>query len=226
MLICADPGSCHMGKWAYAKELIDVAASSGCDVVKFQLFGKEYESCGNVMLPRDWMRPLVMYGKEKNILVTASVYDNEAIEILFSLEVPWIKFAYSRQDDLNGILGTLNTGRKCIVSTDPMNLSKLPKHPNLMPLFRLPGPPEMIYPTLVRTNYEGLFPPFGGLSDHSLGCTEAIEAAQFGCEFFEKHITLNYDDITCPDAAFALKPKELERYVKKLKFESFGGINV
>jgi sialic acid synthase SpsE len=62
-----------------------------------------------------------------------------------------------------------------------------------------------------------------GLSDHSLGWTEAMEAAQFGAEWFEKHITLNYEDITCPDAAFALKPKELEVYVRKLKYEAFQG---
>lgn len=225
MYIVADVGSTHMGKWDYLKEMVNVCAGCGVDCVKLQLFGKEYEKGGNVCLPRDWVRPIFTYSKEKGIAMSASCFDNESLEIMFSMETPFIKFAYSKKDELNWILGTLRTGRKCVVSTDPMNLNKLPKHENLFPLFRLPGPPETIYPTMVRTNYEGLFPPFVGLSDHSLGVTEAIEAAQFGAEWFEKHITLPYEDITCPDAQFALKPKELEKYVKKIKFESFGGVH-
>ena len=228
MYIVADVGSCHQGKWKYLTELVDVAHFCGVDCVKLQLFGKEYEKEGNVCVNRDWVKPIFQYAKEHNIAMSASVFDNEALEIMFSMETPFVKFAYSNRYDPM-VMGAMQRGMKCVVSTDPMSLSKVPEivrnNPCYAPLFRLPGPPEMIYPTMVRTNYEGLFPPFIGLSDHSLGCTEAIEAAQFGCEFFEKHITLNYNDITCPDAAFALKPKDLERYVKKLKFEAFGGIN-
>jgi sialic acid synthase SpsE len=226
MYIVADVGSTHQGKWKYLTELIDVCAGCGVDVVKLQLFGKEHEQGGNVCLPRDWVKPAFQYAKEHNIAMSASVFDKEALEIMFAMETPFIKFAYSMREDAM-VMATISRGKKCVVSTDPMSLSKVPEivrnNPCYAPLFRLPGPPEMIYPTLVRTNYEGLFPPFIGLSDHSLGCTEAIEAAQFGCEFFEKHITLNYNDITCPDAAFALKPKQLEQFVRKIKYESFGG---
>ena len=217
MYIVADFGSCHMGKKTYAQELIRAAKDAGCDCVKAQIFDKSYEKGGNVCLPRDWVPELFNYAKEQGIPFTASAFDQNALEILFALDVPFIKFAYSKSRDPDPIQACLNIGKKVVVSTDDVGIKKLPVHENLACLYRMPGNTEETYPNRRMCNYEGLFPPFAGLSDHSPGLSEAVRATQFGAEWFEKHLTLPYNDITCPDGAFALKPKEMEKYVRAVR---------
>lgn len=214
--IVLDPGSTHMGDKRLAKELIDKAAEAGADYIKFQLFpnDKKYTESGNIPLPYDWFPELKKYARGK-IKVTASAFDKQGLDILRACEVDFYKFAYSQQDQLNYIQGLLNVGKTVVVSTDVMNLYKLPSHKNLVSLFCQP-----IYPTMHKTNFDDLFPPFQGFSDHSLGISESVEAAKAGAKWIEKHMTLQYTDcLDTPDGKFALLPdqaKDLVQAIRKL----------
>jgi len=92
-------GSNHNGSLEQAKKLIDVAAEAGADAVKFQIFKAEdlyskytpefnylkgqntYELIKSIETPREWIKELAGYCKEKNIDFLASVFDFEAIGI-------------------------------------------------------------------------------------------------------------------------------------------------
>lgn len=217
-LLVVDPGSCHAGRKKLCFELIDEAKKAKADVIKFQLFPntKQFTDCGNIPLNYDWFGDLFHYGSKRGMKVTASCFDQHALDLLMRYDVPFIKFSYSQTQDeskLKHIKGLLETGRKVMCSTDVMNISKLPDHANLTKLFCQP-----IYPTMHKTNFENLFPIFDGFSDHSLGITEAIEAVNHGARVIEKHMGLPYKDtLSCPDGAFCLMPNEVRKLSDAIK---------
>ena len=108
--IIAEAGSNHNGKLKIAKKLIDVAAEAGVDAVKFQIFKAEelyskytpnfsylkgkstYELIKSVETPREWIKELAGYCKEKDIVFLASAFDFEAVDIMDEY-VPAFKIA-------------------------------------------------------------------------------------------------------------------------------------
>jgi len=213
-IIC-DPGSTHMGKKAYALELIQIAADAGCNVIKFQLFPDLplYLDKGNIPVPYGWFDELLIAGKRCGIQVTASVFDEDAIELVAKKQVPYIKFAYARQHWLDKIQGLLNIGRKVMVSTDCEKDHLLPKHNNLIKLYCVAE-----YPVKSLLDFESLFfERFDGFSDHTLGWKQAVRAVKAGAKIIEKHIKLPYEDCDCPDSRFALSPEDLVHFVEVVR---------
>jgi N,N'-diacetyllegionaminate synthase len=202
--IVLDPGSTHMGKQAYGMELIDIAEEAGA-LIKFQLFpnAKEYTDSGNVHLKMDLFQSLYNYGKKKGTLITASVFGDKELEYLAGFDVPFVKFSHSKREWLTKIKGCLGFGVKVVVSTDCSSDRLLPRHNNLVKLFCIPE-----YPHTDFICFDGLFPRFDGFSDHTLGYEQTLNAVKAGANWIEKHITLDYDDVDCPDRGFALTRKE------------------
>lgn len=215
--ICAEVGSTHNGYLSYAKELVDICANIGCDAVKFQLFDKDSEYAKvNIPVPYYWMYELKEYGIKKNypITITASVFDKKALEVLLELGVPWVKFAYSQSDKWEWQAEVCNAGKKAFVSSDCMTRAKVLKNKSVVNLYCIPE-----YPITKLVSFEDVFDEYDydGFSDHTLGYAQTIKAVQAGAEFIEKHITLPYNDVTCPDSFFALKPKKFEDMVKTIR---------
>jgi len=217
MHLCCDIGSTHCGSRKLAKEAIAVAKDNGADSVKFQLFkGSEYKP--NIELNRDLFIELVSYGKEKEIPVTASAFDVQAVDLLVKLNVPFIKIAYSKSRDLNLINGLLNTGRKVVVTTDALSLKDYRDDMLLTRLYvdLANGTPQ--YPVPWMTSFEGIFPLFDGYSDHHKGIGQAIEAVQMGATWLEKHFSLQYDECKrVPDFDVSISPRELYELAKAVK---------
>ena len=197
-----------MGKLKQAEELITIARACGCDAIKFQLF-KNIPP--NIPIPYEWFPDLVAYGKNLNIEVFASVFDNEALEIT-SKHCKSIKFAYSqRHAKLHDLPNKINTD--IYVSGDVMTAFA----PNVIKLYCIP-----LYPVPYVINFEGIFDRFDGFSSHCLGIYQDIEAVNQGCRIIEKHFTLDRKNIACPDHNFALKPNQLSRLVSKAKSTAKG----
>jgi N,N'-diacetyllegionaminate synthase len=216
MKIILDGGSTHMGKLAYAKELIDIAEDSGADYIKFQLFPatKEQKEAGNVPLKHDMFKELWQYAANKRIGLTASVFSKDDLDFLISFSVPFVKFSHSQSKQGSWIQGCLTSGHQVVVSTDHSGLANLRTHPSLVRLFCVPR-----YPVDEVLHFEGKFPPFDGFSDHTVGYEQTLQAAARGAEWIEKHITLEYADVTCPDATYghSLTAKEVKKMVKELR---------
>lgn len=110
--IIAEVGLAHQGDVSIAKKLIDVAASAGCDCVKFQkrslkdVYKKdvleapeaqehafEYllEHIVKSELTEDEMRDLRDYATEKNIDFACTPWDSESLRFLNELDIPFFK---------------------------------------------------------------------------------------------------------------------------------------
>jgi len=223
VVITLDPGSTHMGKLSYAKELVRIAGNEGADCIKFQLFDVNHPGVkrGNIPIPLEWWPELDHEARGVNIDLAASFFDKRTYEFAFSKNLPYMKFAYSMQHETDWIRACLTVGKKVIVSTDWMNHRKLPEgvkkyycHTRYNSCSCCWEPQ---YPVMEKINFDPLFPPFDGFSDHTLGWKETEEAVLMGAQYIEKHFTLGYGDITCPDALFALTPKQVGRMIFSIR---------
>lgn len=217
MHLAVDCGSTHMGKREYCKEIIRVAKDNGADSVKFQLF-KQEDYPHNIELNRDLFGELVSYGKEKEIMIAASAFDMEAVELLKRLQVGYIKLAFSQRKKINLINSLTNIGTKVVVTTDEATMKsyKDSMHLKMLCVDHFNG--VSAYPVPWKTDFEGKFPMFDGYSDHHTGLGTAITAAKMGAKWIEKHFSLPYDDCkTVPDWDVSMSPRELYELAKVIK---------
>ena len=100
--IIAEAGINHEGKFTYAKELVKMAAKTGADAVKFQIF-KAKEFCNedvdyfdlfkSLEFSNDQWFELADFAKDQGIVFTASVFGDEGADILDELGAPVYKIA-------------------------------------------------------------------------------------------------------------------------------------
>lgn len=203
--LIAELGSCHMGKLERIKEAVDRCKTAGIDAVKLQLFPneKKYTEVGNVYLSHEIFKQAFQYGREVGLAVTASVFDLESYYVLRNLQVDFIKFAYSKKEEMAwAILDCINHKFEAIVSCDVMTDHLV--NPQATKLYCIPE-----YPVRYEVDFDALFPRFKGFSDHTLGVRQTRRAIEAGAQIIEKHVRLGYDDETCPDARFAVTIEEL-----------------
>lgn len=224
MKLIVDPGSTHMGKLEYAKELLEVAADAGADAIKYQMITKEQEGTGNQAMSWYWIPELLELGDRKKIEVFASVFDRKGAIFLHEKGARSVKFSYAMRNNLHWLDGL--DFDFIYLSYDTMNgpLIDAGKFKKFTPLvlqkliqrrISLYCIPE--YPVKYRIDFDRLFPSFSGFSSHCMGIEQDLKAKEYGARYLEKHITLNKSDIVCPDHCFALPPKELCRLAKLIK---------
>ncbi|MGH9371331.1 MAG: N-acetylneuraminate synthase [Vicinamibacterales bacterium] len=113
-LVIAEAGVNHNGDPELARRLIDVAAASGADVVKFQTFTAErvasvaapkaayqrdttdpgesqLELLRTLELAGPTLRELTVYAASRGIAFASTPFDHEAIDLLVDLGVPFLK---------------------------------------------------------------------------------------------------------------------------------------
>lgn len=113
--IIAEAGSNHDGDLGQAKRLIEIAADSGADAVKFQAFtadsfilkelGDDFDAASpeenaerikivdKASLPRDWLPDLAEYARSKSLHFLFTPFDFSAVDILIDIDVPAMKIA-------------------------------------------------------------------------------------------------------------------------------------
>ncbi|MFM7668756.1 MAG: N-acetylneuraminate synthase family protein, partial [Bacteroidota bacterium] len=114
VLIIAEAGVNHNGDIQKAKELIKVAADAGADVVKFQTFNSEklvsheaqladyqkknmnndtsnqLEMLKKIELPKSWHFELKTYSEKLGIIFCSTPFDEESLDFLCELDIPFI----------------------------------------------------------------------------------------------------------------------------------------
>jgi len=147
VFIVAEAGSNHDGKLEQAKQLIDVAANSGADAIKFQTFladkivaktgpkagymkkisEKEsmYEIFKQIELPREWHRELAEYASKKSLIFLSSPFDEEAVDLLDELGVPAFKVASGEITNFPLIKYMARKGKPLIVSTGAATMNEV-----------------------------------------------------------------------------------------------------
>ena len=136
--IIAEIGINHNGSLEDAKKLIDVAAVSGCDAVKFQKRNPDVcvpEHQKAVMRDTPWGRMTYLdykykvefekeeydeidrYCKDKGIEWSASPWDMDSLEFLMGYNIPWIKIPSAMITNEELMKASSATGKRIIFST-------------------------------------------------------------------------------------------------------------
>jgi len=143
--IIAEIGINHNGSLEIAKKLIDIAAVSGCDAVKFQKRNPDVcvpEHQKQVMRDTPWgqmtyldYKYRVEFGKEeydeidaycrdKGIAWSASPWDMDSLSFLMNYDLPFIKVPSAMLTNEELMRGCASTGMKVIFSTGMSTLEE------------------------------------------------------------------------------------------------------
>ena len=252
-LIIAEAGVNHNGDFEIAKQLIKVAAEAGADVVKFQTFSAEklvsesaklaeyqrenskagesnqYEMLKKLELPLDWHFELKSYSEELGILFCSTPFDEEALDFLCDLGIPFIKIPSGEITNKPFLQRIAVKNKRVILSTgmatfDEVNAavdvlkSEGGSSTDLTILHcntEYPTPLEDVNLKAMLQFKEQLNLDFG-YSDHTVGIEVAVAAVALGASVIEKHYTLD-KNLPGPDHKASLNPIELKNFVQAIR---------
>ena len=244
--IIAEAGSNHNRDLQQAKSLIDVAAESGADAVKFQLFraGKLYHKdaghsdylkleksiydiIADAEMPYEWLPELEGHSAKAGIIFLSSAFDEESVERL-DRHVPAHKIASYEMTHLPLVRNIALIGKPVIISTGTANPEEVDEtveaffqtgNNGLMLMqctASYPAPLDSLNLRAITTMKEAFRVPVG-LSDHSRDpLAGPMAAVGLGANLVEKHFTLS-NRLPGPDHIYALEPGELGLMVKKIR---------
>jgi len=259
-MVIAEISGNHNGSLSRALELLEIAKQSGADAVKIQTYtadtmtidcdlpdfkvngglwdGKTlYELYQWAHTPWDWHQALFEKAKELDIILFSSPFDETAVDLLESYDVPAYKIASFEMTDLPLVERVAKTGKPIIVSTGMACLEEIE---DVVKTVRNTGNNQLVllhcvssYPakhseynlkTLVDLRER--FDVITGLSDHSLTNVTSIASVALGASVVEKHFTFSRKEAG-PDCAFSLEPQELKQLCTDLKiaWEAVGKVN-
>ncbi len=240
--IIAEIGSVHDGKLNLAFKLIRKAASSGADIIKFQMHISEYETLKNAPSPKyfnkedrysyfkrtsfdllDWKK-IKKYCEQNDTEFLCSPFSTEAVDLLEKLNVKYYKVPSGELTNLP-LLEKLNkTGKKIILSTGMSNWKEID---NAVKIFNKKKiillQCSSIYPCPLNRVGINVIKDFSkrykcqvGFSDHTLGSSASFAAASVGASVIEKHFTLSRD-MYGSDAKNSMEPEEFKLFSKTIK---------
>ena len=244
--VIAEAGSNHDGKLDQAKQLIDLAASAGCDAVKFPLFRASkvypkragfsdylklakpiYEILAEREVPYEWLPELTTHCRERGIQFLASVFDEASADRLDPF-VEAFKIASYEMTHLPLVRHVAEKGKPVILSTGTATLEEVAETVEVVRqtgndglllmqcTASYPAPLESLNIQAVSTMKRVFGVPVG-LSDHSRDpLVGPVAAVAAGANLLEKHFTLS-NRLPGPDHGFAVEPEELRLMVEKVR---------
>lgn len=146
--IIAEAGSNHNGSMELAKRLIDVAAESGADAVKFQRFNTEelvhknapkaiyqkettgeeqnqYEMLKALEISEENFLELKTYAEQKGLIFFVSIFDHASIKSADRMDMPIIKIGSGDTNNLPMIRECARTGRVIMISTGMSDMAEI-----------------------------------------------------------------------------------------------------
>ncbi|MGA2730545.1 MAG: N-acetylneuraminate synthase family protein [Terracidiphilus sp.] len=249
--IIAEVGSNHNGDMNLCRELIDAAAEAGADAVKFQSwtdksliaeeeyvrnteysdkkkhFGSLREMVTAYQLTSDQHAQANARCIEQGIAFCSTPFSLEEVDLLDSLNVPFLKIASMDVVHIPLLRYVARKGRPVVISTGMATMGEIEQAVDTV---RGEGndqivllhcisiyPPE--YETIHLRNIETLQRAFDcpvGFSDHTLGTAIPLAAIALGACVIEKHFTLD-QDMAGWDHAISANPEQMRTIVKEGK---------
>jgi len=217
--VIAEIGINHNGSVEIAKKLIDISVLAGAQAVKFQkrtvdiVYSKD-----ELLKPRDSvfgktngdLKRGLEFGKkeydiidkhckEKNILWTASCWDENSLEFIMQYEPKFLKIASAFLTDKSLLVGHKSKNLPTILSTGMSTIEEIEKavdileRKNLILLHCTSSYPCKIEELNLKT-ISTLIKKFNllvGYSGHEVGLSTTISAVTLGACVVERHITLD-----------------------------------
>ena len=243
--IIAEIGINHNGSLEIAKKLIDSAASSGCDAVKFQkrtphlcvpaqqqrVIKKTPWGAMTYLEYRDRVefneaeyREIHRYCKEKGIMWFASCWDEPSIDFLEQFSPVCHKVCSAALTNDNLLRRLNSTGRPIILSTGMSTMKEIRHAVSLLDQDRLliahctssyACQPEELNLSMIRSLRREFRCPIG-YSGHELGLITTCAAVAIGASFVERHITLDRS-MWGNDQKASLEPGDLQQLVRDIR---------
>ncbi len=246
--IIAEMSGNHNQSLGRALEIVEAAAKTGAHALKIQTYTPDtmtldlderefhisdpsslwqgtslYKLYGQACTPWEWHKPIFERARELGIIAFSTPFDDTAVDLLESLEVPCYKIASFENTDLPLIRRVAATGKPMIISTGMASIAELD---DTVRTAREAGCKELIllkctstYPaTAGNTNIltiphmRELFGCEVGLSDHTMGVGVSVASVALSASVIEKHFTLNRADGGV-DSPFSMEPGEMTQLV-------------
>ena len=218
-LVIAEIGINHGGDLEVAKNMVRLAALSGCECVKHQTHIVEDEmtdeakqifppnadvSIWVVMaecaLSREDEAELKRYTEELGLIYISTPFSRAAADFLETLGVPAYKIGSGEADNLPLIRHIARKGKPVIMSTGMQTIETLQESVQILEDAGIeyallectnlyPSPPEIVSLQGV-TDLKAAFPnAVVGFSDHSIGPEMALASVALGASILERHYT-------------------------------------
>lgn len=252
-IIIAEAGVNHNGDTELAKQLIEAASHAGADFVKFQTFKAsslvsrsapkaEYQKKNNgaeddsqytmlrkLELDEAMHDKLIAHCKKCDIQFLSTGFDNESIDFLDSLNIPFFKIPSGEITNKPYLQHIASKGRPVIISTGMAYMDEISAA--LAILTENGIPKEQITVLHCNTEYPTSMEEVNlkamqqirdemdikvGYSDHTNGIEVPIAAVVLGAEVIEKHFTLDRN-LPGPDHRASLEPDELKAMVSAIR---------
>ena len=243
--VIAEVGSNHNNDYNQAIELINAAAESGVDAVKFQTFKASshyskktpnfdylgdvdtYNLIHDLELNRAWHKPLKDYSESIGLVFLSSPCDLDAIVELDNLGIEAFKLASFDLPDLTLVKEMAKTKKPLIFSTGMANWMDIQRAIDVarnMGNYKIallqctslyPAPAKLSNLRSMKV-MQNAFNVITGYSDHTLGDHICLAAVANGASIIEKHLTLDRS-MAGPDHKFAIEPNELKQLMYRLR---------
>jgi pseudaminic acid synthase len=246
--IIAEMSGNHNQSLERALEIVEATAKTGVHALKIQTYTPDtmtldlderefhisdpnslwtgnslYKLYGEAFTPWEWHKPIFELAHELGIIAFSTPFDDTAVDLLESLDVPCYKIASFENTDLPLIRLVASTGKPMIISTGMASIAELD---DTVRAARGAGCKDLIllkctstYPaTADNTNImtiphmRELFGCEVGLSDHTMGLGVSVASVALGATVIEKHFTLNRADGGV-DSTFSMEPTEMSQLV-------------
>lgn len=243
-LVIADIGINHGGDLNVAKDMLRLAALSGCEMVKHQTHIVEDEmteeakqifppnadvSIWEVMercaLGRDDEAALKDYAESLGMIFISTPFSRAACDFLETLDVPAYKIGSGEADNLPLIRHISGKGKPVIMSTGMQTIDTIRASVQILEDSGVdyallectnlyPSPPEIVSLQGV-TDLRNAFPnAVIGFSDHSIGPEMALASVALGANILERHFT-DSRYRKGPDISCSMDPSELRHLIDR-----------
>lgn len=243
-LVIAEIGINHGGSLAVAKEMVRLAAASGCECVKHQTHILEdemtdeakqifppnadvsiWEVMARCALSREDEIELKRYTESLGMIYLSTPFSRAAAEFLEEIGVVGYKIGSGEADNLPLIRHIARKGKPVILSTGMQTIETIRASVEILQAsgveFALlectnlyPSPPEIVSLKGV-TELREAFPGVPvGFSDHSIGPDMALASVALGACILERHYTDTRYRIG-PDIINSMDPAELRHIIDR-----------
>jgi N,N'-diacetyllegionaminate synthase len=240
ILVIAEIGNNHEGDFGLAREMIQVAATTGVQAVKFQTIQPErlvssaqaarIQQLRRYAFSREQFTELAAVARQAGVMFMSTPFSVEAVGWLDEL-VPAFKIA-SGDNNFERLLAAVGTtGKPVLLSTGMTELAGINKSCALIDgaapakageiavlhcVSAYPTPNEqanlLAIPELSRQTGRVV-----GYSDHTLGIEAASLAVALGARIIEKHFTLSKTQSDFRDHTLSADPVELAELVHRVR---------
>ena len=245
-LVIAEIGINHGGSLAVAKEMVRLAAASGCECVKHQTHILEdemtdeakqifppnadvsiWEVMARCALSQDDEIELKRYTESLGMIYLSTPFSRAAAEFLESIGVLAYKIGSGEADNLPLIRHIARLGKPVILSTGMQTIETIRASVEILQAagvdFALlectnlyPSPPEIVSLRGVK-DLQDAFPGVPvGFSDHSIGPEMALASVALGACILERHYTDTRYRVG-PDIINSMDPSELRHLIDRSK---------